>query len=243
VARERRFEPEVNAPAATSGARLLVWAGLLAGVGLSACSDESTAQVFGSEAPGPRRAQNEATTLLAQGAPHFTPSEDAGRDAAPPSHPPDSGSESEPHPPVPAPPPGMPNPSEKGKTTGDKADGKPEDKPDAMAPPQPDENGPAPAPPTAVVVRATEINAAHIVAGTIFAEKIEAKGAQIEHVHQSPAERRWQGEVQPGKLNVAEIVADVIYAKDIKVGWLEAKHVFAKDVKIEQLGFESDGGP
>ncbi len=111
--------------------------------------------------------------------------------------------------------------------------------------PAPAAAGPAPGAPPAVpavsapaaapalrIVRAKEIEADRVTAGVIHAKKIECGGGRVGQ-SEKPGDDRWEAETKgAAKLQQVELVADVIYAKEVKCGWIEAREIHAKEIEI-----------
>jgi hypothetical protein len=131
-------------------------------------------------------------------------------------------------PPPPAPPPPPPPP------------------PVVTAPPPPPVVAPPPRPPVvapppgAVVIRADDIRARRIKARVIYCDDIKAKAGRIGRIIEMD-DRGWKGRDSRGKMFVRELVADTIYADDIKVDWVEADVIYADDAKIGRHGRSRDG--
>ena len=119
-------------------------------------------------------------------------------------------------------------------------------------PPQPPPRmapAPPPPPPTrAEVLQVKEIKAGRVRARVIYAKEVKAKGGRIGRVYESGDDDwekggrgrgRGRGHGRghghgDGKIEAPEVIADVIYAKEVDADWIEAGEIHAKDVKIER---------
>ena len=118
------------------------------------------------------------------------------------------------------------------------------------APTTPPVTAPGPAPtnpavaPVAVVIRAEKITVDRLVARLVHAEKIEAQILTVDDLRQDQDPSLWQAELASHQLEMAELEADTVYAKEIHVRHLTASQVFAKraDVKPGKPG-GGKGGP
>jgi hypothetical protein len=83
------------------------------------------------------------------------------------------------------------------------------------------------------VLRAKEIRADAVRAGIIYAKEVEANDGRVGRIFEGETEV-WERERKDDKVSAANIAADVIYAKEIKAGWVEAREIHAKKVRIRR---------
>jgi hypothetical protein len=82
-----------------------------------------------------------------------------------------------------------------------------------------------------IVVRARDIEVDRLTAGLIIADKVEAEAGSIAHVHLQ-RDKRWQTEITDEDMDLPALTADLVYARNIKVRWLEAQQVWAREVHL-----------
>jgi hypothetical protein len=105
--------------------------------------------------------------------------------------------------------------------------------PAADAAPMPPTTAPPDAAPAAgVVIRAMDIQADVVRARVVYANEIRADSGQIGVAHENPDEGRWEGSGNSGKIEQAEVVADVIYVKELRCKRIEVAEAFAKKIRI-----------
>jgi hypothetical protein len=106
----------------------------------------------------------------------------------------------------------------------------------AAAPTPPPARAPALAPVVATytaVVRAKEVKADRIVARVVYAKEVKARDGEVLHVVRDRKTKEWErGGRSEEELDVPEVQADVIYAREIHAGWIQADEVHAQDVRI-----------
>jgi hypothetical protein len=98
-------------------------------------------------------------------------------------------------------------------------------------PPPPPPPPPAPLAEGQRVVRAKELRAGRVRANIIYAKEVVADDGRVGQVFEGN-NKEWERGRTDQKLEAAEIVADVIYVKELRAGWVEAKEIHAKKVRI-----------
>jgi hypothetical protein len=108
--------------------------------------------------------------------------------------------------------------------------------PAAVAPAMAEPAAVSPAPAADLTLRTREITVDRLIAGIVYADRVEAESGRVDQVFQSPMERQWETEVRDGKLETAQAEAPTVYAQTIKVGFLQAREVHAREVRIKPPG-------
>jgi hypothetical protein len=96
---------------------------------------------------------------------------------------------------------------------------------------RPPPHAPAPLAEGQRVVRAKELRAGRVRANIIYAKEVVADDGRVGQVFEGN-NKEWERGRTDQKLEAAEIVADVIYVKELRAGWVEAKEIHAKKVRI-----------
>ena len=95
---------------------------------------------------------------------------------------------------------------------------------------------PAVAPPARQqVLRTKELRAHRVRARVIYAKEVTAGDGQVGRIFEGETEE-WERGRSDGKVDVPEVDADVIYAKEVKADWVEASEIHAKEIKIGRKG-------
>ncbi|HEY0713314.1 MAG TPA: hypothetical protein VGF45_11620 [Polyangia bacterium] len=237
----------------SSDCRVAVLVGLLAAVSAGGCrTDTGGISTTGRGRPATERADGSAPSPN-------TPDPDVRVGARPPMQPsvPDAGTTSDiasvpPAPPPPSPPPmtnvdagtnpAPTNPSPSPPTTPPQTTG-PVDAgvtpptttpPPTMPPPapQPPPMMPPPNPPTGnkVIVRAKEVICDLLRAKLIHAKEISASEMAIGRIVESD-DKRWETERGEGKVEMSQVIADEVFAKDVKCRRVEADVAYVEKRK------------
>jgi hypothetical protein len=90
---------------------------------------------------------------------------------------------------------------------------------------------PGPAPTAApTIVRAKEVRADRIIARVIYCKELKADDGRVGSVNSSHQGHEGWGS---DEINVAELRADEVHAKDVRAGFIQADEVRCKEVKIQ----------
>ena len=82
------------------------------------------------------------------------------------------------------------------------------------------------------MVRAKEIEADSVRARVVYAKEIWADSGQIQMRHENRDENRWEGPDQAGSIMAAEVVADVIYVRELRCKRIDAAEAYAKTIHL-----------
>ncbi len=82
------------------------------------------------------------------------------------------------------------------------------------------------------MVRAKEIEADSVRARVVYAKEIWADSGQIQMRHENQNENRWEGPSQAGGIRQADVVADVIYVKELRCKLIDAAEAYAKTIHL-----------
>jgi hypothetical protein len=106
----------------------------------------------------------------------------------------------------------------------------------AATPAPPSARAPALAPVVATytkVIHAKEVKADRVVARVVYAKEVKARDGEVLRVVRDRKAKEWErGGRSKEELDVPELQADVIYAKEIDAEWIQADEIHAQDVKI-----------
>ena len=107
---------------------------------------------------------------------------------------------------------------------------------DGSLPPVTPDATPAVMPPDAapVIVRAHNIMAERIVAGVVYAHRIEAKSGRIGQAGEALPDAILAAQIGRMDLKVAELTVDILYAQDIQAGRVEIGEAHSESLKIDK---------
>ena len=91
-------------------------------------------------------------------------------------------------------------------------------------------------------VTAKQIKADRLVADIIYVNDFHAKTAQLGSAVEDDKEKRWQVEGASPRVEMTEVVAQVVYAESIDATHVEARQVFARSIKIDSGPGANPGG-
>jgi hypothetical protein len=89
-----------------------------------------------------------------------------------------------------------------------------------------------PAPETGAIVRAVKIDAETVRGRIVYAKEVWAEAGRVDSIHEDPVEQRWEMQGLEPDLVQGDLMADTIYVKELRCGYIEAQQVYAKKVRV-----------
>jgi hypothetical protein len=85
-----------------------------------------------------------------------------------------------------------------------------------------------------LVVRAHNVTAERIVAGVVYAHRLQAKTGFVTQIGDALPDRALAAEIGRDDLKTTELVVDVLYAQDIQAARIEAKEAHVSALMINK---------